>query len=55
VTIHLQRLVELGAVRLEGGAYWLDLRLLERIAGRHGDQRQGPDLDLVQVGQPSTG
>jgi CRP-like cAMP-binding protein len=33
VTIHLQRLVELGAVRFEGGAYRLDHRLLEQVAG----------------------
>jgi CRP-like cAMP-binding protein len=54
VTIHLQRLVELGAVRFEGGAYRLDHHLLERVA-RCGAQLDSASPRLLRVGHPSIG
>lgn len=53
VTIHLQRLVELGAVRFERGAYWLDPTLLEQIASRQGEELDDRHPHLLRAGQPS--
>jgi CRP-like cAMP-binding protein len=51
VTVHLQRLIELGAVRFKAGAYWLDHGLLEQIANEHGAPLEGPHPHLLHVGQ----
>lgn len=54
VTIYLQRLIEFGAVRSLGRAYWLDHRLLERIANGCEAQFEGPQPDLSGLGRRSS-
>lgn len=51
VTIHLQRLVEIGAVRFERGAYRLEIQLLEQIAARHGVPCEGRQARLLHLGE----